>query len=730
MARYPTFDEYAKRGAYNEGVKRCNELLQRSPRDVQLLVVKLQLLSASGQKLDDALDQLVAIQPPIQDLRELVPIETAVIDANKDKWPRPVSAGPQVAKLWENAFKANTQINYRLDLITTRFQQAVLDDRIQDAQQSLISLKTMQPKNRAIYMAHAAYTQLLSNSKDDLQSRLALSLAMKAVAENFDDDKALDCRVAGQTFARQGAGAELETIRERSAFRESKQVYEALKLSQKIEVNGTENSGPVDPTRVPPRIWLGSEVEKLKVEFAMLVEAKASAETMAAFIANAIRLFHTSITSLDLGGRDRGAADACFLAVSGLVKLYAETNDSTHLIQSAYLSQRLLKHNEHIHEARLVLVYLYMRLSLGSLAMRLFDTLNVKEIQHDTIGHSLFTGLSNTHPFWTLLSGRDGFEPQERTHKALGIYPRHEERLADTEAGVLEHSQTGMIFDVHELRVNLRSSLVRRMILLEHRRIARLTGKTISKSISDIGPKVVANWVDNKDNRDFNALFDFGFNVEKAIFADNDIGLGQTSLLFDLAADTAWSLATGKPSALILDPENLQATQPPVASPTFPAKTLTNQISHQFISVLLAVKAGTSPTKETITTLLTSVQNLNIPTLVYSPDPLAKHLPEHYLYTDTLRTVVEACAYIKKHAEHIPMEVATLQETARKEIQTLQTHAREQSKTIKAASVRDMLDKNEELKLFGGDSLELFSESLVESAKEGWEGVCSIKASS
>ncbi|KAK4500476.1 hypothetical protein PRZ48_008665 [Zasmidium cellare] len=734
MARYPTFDEYAKRGAYVEGINRCNELLQRSPKDLQLLLVKLQLLSVSGNKSDETLDQLLAITPPIQDVRELVPIEAAVVDGNKDAWPRPTSAGPQVAKLWDNAFKANTSMNYRLDLVTVRFSRAVLDDRIQDAQQSLIVLKSVQPKNRAIYMAHAAYTQLLSNSKDDLQSRLALSLAKKAVADKFDDDRALDCRVAGQIFARQGASIELETIRERPSLRESQQVYEALKLSQKVDLNGSAKPEKADPSNVNPRIWLESEVEVLKDDFAKLIQANASHEALVAFIVNAIRLFHTSITSLDLGGRDRGAADACFLAVSGLVKLYADTNDTTYLIQAAFLSQRLLKHNEHIHEARLVLVYLYMRLNLGSLALRVFDSLNVKEIQHDTVGHSIFTNLSITHPFWTQLPVRDWFEPHERTHKALGVYPRHEDKLADTEAGILEHSQTGMVFDLHELRVNLRLSFVRRLILLEHRRIARLTGKGVSKSVSDVGPRVVANWIDNKDNRDFNATFDYEFNVETAVFPENDQASAQASLLADLSADAAWSLATGKPATLILDPENLKNAQTlATRASKSPAKTLANIITQRTISILIDVKAGTSPTKDTISSLQKAVTDLNISTLTNTSDSLAEHLQEHYLFVDILRIVIAACTYIKKHAEHIPMEVASLQETARKDIDTLQKHARAQTRSIKASAVKEMLTKHADLKpaldLFGGENLHLFSSTLAESAKEGWEGVCSINAS-
>ncbi|KAF7188283.1 hypothetical protein HII31_10347 [Pseudocercospora fuligena] len=738
MARYPTFEEYAKRNAFDEGIQRCDELLAKSTKDVDLLTTKLRLLCASKPASEDGpkvLEQLSTISPPIQDYRELERIEAAVVDSFKNIFPPPLTAGPVIAKLWESAFKANTNLEYRLDLLSVRFSRAVLDNRLQDAQQALIQLKAVAPRNRAIYMAHAAYTQLLSTKKDDLQSKLAIGLARKAVNEKFDDEKALDCRVAGQIFAIQGSEKDLETIRERPAFRESKQVYEALQLHKQDVPNGTANGQAerVDPSKVSSREWLQSEVDQLKHNFGELISANASTEALKEFTANSIRLFHTATTSLDLGARNRVAADPCFLAVSGLVKLFADSRDEAYLLQAAYLNECLLKFNEHVHEARLILVYIYTRLGLGANAMRLFDSLNIKEIQFDTVGHTLFTRLASIHPFRAELPSKDWYEPHERTNKALQVYPRHEDKLSDCECGILNHAQSGMIFELNKLRSELRHSWSRRMLLLEHRRTARLSGKGYGKGTSEVGPRVLANSTQVKDNRDFNAAFNHGFDVEKAIYATNGRLPGQNWMLYSLAADVAWSLA-GKQIALIIDVENLSTALEKATvsdeSELTGAELLSSHIIVKLLPVFQTVKSGVSPSKDSIDGIAAAVKRLPISSLITSKDLLTEHISDHYIFIDTMLIVHRTCKFIKEVAEHIPQEVASLQQTAMKTIKLLQTHATEQAAGLKAQDVAEKIRKDDvlgkEIDAFGSENLKAFAENLVASAREGWEGVNKI----
>lgn len=729
MARYPTYEEYASRGAFVEGIKRCDDLLKKNPTDTQLLITKLQLLCKSNGNWTPVLDQLSAVQPPIRNLRELVPIEASVVEANKNVYPSPLSAGPIVSKLWDVAFKSTTNANEKLDILSVRFSRAVMDNRIADAQQTVIAWKAFQPKDRSAYMTHAAYTQLLSTSKDDMQSRLALGLARKAVTEKFDDEKGLDCRVPGQIFAIQNAEKDLEGIRERR-FKDSKQVYDALKLSEPVgaEVVADGKGGAVDVAKMPPREWLHAEVEKLKIEFAQLIETAASVKRLVEFVAGIVRLLHRSLITLDLT-KGRDSADACFLAVSGLVKIYTSTEEDHYLLKAAYLAEKLLRYNEHVHEARLVLVYLYMRLQLGSLAMQFFHSLSVKEIQHDTVGHILFTRLSLIHPFQSALPSRDWFEPHERTFKALGIYGRHEDKLSEMEASVLEHGQSGMIFDLNALRGSLRFSLARRLTLLEHRRIARLTGKGFGKKTSEIGPRQLANWTNLKDNRDFNAAFDYGFNIETALQGRAGRVPGERWLLYNLAADTASCLAS-KQIPLVLDGEKLVealATSGNEEDLT-PAEVFAGDISRHTLALLLAAKAGVA-TQEHIDTLDTAISALPIAALVSTTGMLAQTLTDHYIYSDTLKIVIAGCRYLAELK--VPLGTKELQDLSKRLIGQLQNHAQSQIAALRADHVQARLLEGDErlreaLLLFGKDGVREFAELVVGSAKEGWEGVGKI----
>lgn len=296
-----------------------------------------------------------------------------------------------------------------------------------------------------------------------------------------------------------------------------------------------------------PREWLEGRAEEMKAAFKQLLDTDAAVEGYEAFVTKAIQLLHTATTTLDLGVRKRAAAEPCYLAISGLVKLYSEfKGKQAYLLQAAFLAEQLLKFEPEVHEARLILVYLYMRLGLGSEAMRLFDSLSIKEVQYDTVGHTLFTRISTAHPFRTALPNGHFFEPHDKTNKALQVPPRHENKLFEAEAAVLEHKQTGMIFELNGLRDEIRLSFMRRVTLLEHRRLARLSGKGYGRGTSDIGPRVIAAWTNLKDNRDFNATFNFGFNVEKALqgnethSADSEhVGMlpGRVWLVYNLAMD-------------------------------------------------------------------------------------------------------------------------------------------------------------------------------------------------
>lgn len=760
MARYPTFEEYNKSGRYDDGIKHCDELLARSPNDVQVLTVKLRLLSSSGQDSASVLEKLASVSPPIQDIDDIVAIEDAVNESLKDFWPVPNSAGPLVAKLWDAAAKASTSMQHRLDIQSLRLSRAIIESRLLDAQQALIQLKALQPKNRVIYMAHAAFTQLLSSGKEDLQARLALGLARKAVKEKFDEDKALDCRVPGQIFALQGADEDLKAIQGRS-FHGSKQVFEALRSSSGSEANGTVTMVDVpEPGSVPSSQWMSAEVSNLKHQFAMLVESQASANAVKQFTINAIRLFHTATANLTSNSR-RGPADACFLAISALVRLWEQTGQLNYLLHAAYLADSLLKFDTHIHEARLILVYLYMRLGLGSLAIQLFESLRVKEVQHDTVGHALFTRLPVIHPQTVSLghTKKDGsFDPEQRMQQALAVYTRCEARLSETEAEVLNHGQTGMIFDLHELRRSLTGSLTQRLIILERRRSGRLLGaqsssaKSKSKDEQDVDlmwPRKTANWLTVKDNRDFSATFYHGYNVERALQSQNGAVPGRLWLALTLAADSAWSLATSR-TVLVTDPEELLKQIDEMLASAGDDLRDTGMIGTELLAYSLTASTlrmmldfnassdsnGSFDTQAHLAKLSTAMDALNTSALcdeVASSTDISAwdRLPDAYLIIDALRILHAALQHVGQAGESdkdSPLSTITSNSFSR----AFSDAATKQVTRIKPNSVRAHLEQDADLRLVNkslsdDQQLRWFCEDVSQSAQDAWAGLMKMK---
>ena len=746
MARYPTFEEYQARGNYQDGIKRCDDLLKKNPNDVQLLTVKLQLVYAIRGDGEPVLDQLLSTKPPIQDLREIVAIEEAVVDSQTTTYPYPKTAGPAVVKLWDNASKASSSTNYKLDLVSLRFSRAIVNNRLQDAQQALIQLKALQPKNRVFYMAHAAVTQLLSTSKEDLQSRLALSLARKAVTEKFDEDKSLDCRVPGQIFAIQSSAKDLESIAERP-FKESKQVYDALRKDKKPKINGTSVTAELkDPSIVLPAEWLLAEVDTLKRQFQELIESSPALESVLSFAANSIRLFYTAANSLT-EDRRRVKPDSCFLSISALIRAFGQTNQLSYLLQSAYLAETLLQQDPHVHEARMILVYLYMRLGLGSLALRMWHALSIKEIQHDTVGHTLFTRLSLIHPSAAKVEGKKQIDPLERLSHALTVYSRHEEKLAETEASVLNHGQTGMIFDIEELRNSLRSSLTRRIIHLERLRTSRLLGSPLKDDLSSAAPKVTADWLNFTDTRDFAATFNYGYNVEKALHSTKGALPGRKWLLYTLAMEQAHLLAAGPTSAQtpVVDVESIieefEKINLDIDSLTLDdnadlgvgmrgSEYLAGDLACQVLRMLVNIPTRPGEFPNDIAAVERVVKRLNVDALVDRDDVLAETLVEHYLYLDVLRLVIEACDRVKEQESGKGVELNALVETCKGHQKGIVAHAKQQTKAVKPADVREALARDssvwEGMSLFGEDGVKLFCQSVVESAKESWEGVAKV----
>ena len=716
MARYPTFDEY--RDKPKKGIAKCDELLKRTPKDIQLLALKSQLFIELGEtaKSQATLDQLLAIQPSPRDFSEISLIEDAVVEhLQSNAFPQPLSTGPEMAKLWDAAYKAGTTTNYKLDLQSLRFSRAIFDNRLQDAQQALIQLKLMAPKNRVFYMAHAIVTQMLSTDSEDLSSRLALMLAKKAVSEKFDEVANLDCRVPGQIFAVQQKKEELESVRN-GRFGESKQVHDALREVRKTNGEDALAGLKIEDAKFGTPEWLDAVIAESKAKFTSLLKGESADRTaLYSFATEATETYRKAVQSIDQF-RYRHVCQLIFLAISALVKVWEQHDETDALLQAAFIGEMLLQNNQHIHEAKVILIHLYMRLDLATLALKHWDSLSVKEIQLDTIGHVLLTRLSITHPHKSTTSTARNNDPLAITTQALSMYIRCEQRLAECEANVLNNGQTGMILDLHQLRENLRLSVTRRILSLEQRRYARLfrnlplDGKAIH-----IEPRLTAQWLETKDNRDFAAAFNYGYNVERAL---HDHDNPQPWVLQSLATDTAWCIANNatppiKDTAVLLEKLSQQETA---------ETSTTTALSTSTLNFLI------NPSPSTLTTITS-----NLATLPSSSSSPTQTLKSTYLTVDVLRTLLAALKYAEQqHAKSVHKPAL---EAARKQadgfLADLQAHAKEQvRKAIGKATGGSRFNKADEATLWGlfsGEEVDGFAGRVAGAESSGWEGVGRLK---
>lgn len=720
MARYPTYDEY--RDKPKKGITKCDELLKRTPKDVQLLATKSQLLTELGDtaKAQATIDQLLAIQPATRDLQEISLIEDAVVEHSQaNSFPQPLTAGPEVAKIWENAFKAATSTNYKLDLQSLRFTRAIFDNRLQDAQQALIQLKALVPKNRVFYMAHAAVTQMLSTGNEDLSSRLALMLAKKAVSEKFDEVKDLDCRVPGQIFAMQGKKEEMDGIKS-GRFGESRQVYDALREVKKS--NGEEALAglKIDDVKFGTPEWLDAVIAESKVKFSTLLKDSSDKMAFYSFAAETTETYRKAIQSIDQF-RYRHVCQLVFLAISALVKIWEEHNETDALLQAAFIGEMLLSNNQQIHEAKVILIHLYMRLDLATLALRHWDSLSVKEIQLDTMGHVFLTRLSITHPHKATTSTTRSNDPLAITNQALSMYIRCEQKLAECEANVLNNGQTGMILELHELRENLRLSLSRRIFSLEQRRLARFfRSPTLDANAIHVEPRLTAHWVNAKDNRDFAAAFNYGYNAERALHADAEDD-AQVYILQSLVADTAWCLANSavppiKDTPALLEKFSELTSQPQPNTKLSAVSRTASALSGATLHLL------TSPTQETLATLKSALQTL--------PPLQEQSLKPTYLFLDVLRTLLAALKQVEQQQpKALPKaELDAVRKQADEGVLKLQANAKERSRKSSGQSVKAGFGKEGGIwALFGDEEMGSFAGRIADAEGKGWEGVSRLK---
>lgn len=149
------------------------------------------------------------------------------------------------------------------------------------------------------------------------------------------------------------------------------------------------------------------------------------------------------------------------------------------LIRAAGVLEHLLINSPHNYQALLFLVRIYLLLGAGSLALKTFSKLSVKQMQFETVAHNLFTRLSTIHPHSAPpIEGAEfrDFDPQSALVVALTFYRNADFTTTRSRTSGLEYGSYVNVEGSIELQKRLRQSICRRMWALDVRRMQRLVG--------------------------------------------------------------------------------------------------------------------------------------------------------------------------------------------------------------------------------------------------------------
>ncbi|KNG84116.1 cytoskeleton organization protein (Dec1) [Aspergillus nomiae NRRL 13137] len=178
--------------------------------------------------------------------------------------------------------------------------------------------------------------------------------------------------------------------------------------------------------------------------------------------------------------------DLCLLAAMSLIRFSGtwisgnqDKIPDTVLIRAAAILERLLSDSPHNYQALLLLVRIYLRLGVGSLALKAFSKLSVKQMQFETVAHNLFTRLATIHPHSAPpIEGAEykDFDPQSAFVQALNFYRTAEVTTVRQRSNGLDLGSYVNIEGTIELQRRLKYSVCRRMWALDVRRMQRLAG--------------------------------------------------------------------------------------------------------------------------------------------------------------------------------------------------------------------------------------------------------------
>ncbi len=202
------------------------------------------------------------------------------------------------------------------------------------------------------------------------------------------------------------------------------------------------------------------------------------------------------ISKLLLKTDQHPADDLSVLAAMCLIKLSfmgAEKSSkpltmasTKYVLQGAVLLEKAWLRSKYNFQISLILTRLYNYLGCGSLAMRAYHRLALKQIQLDTLSYTIFDRLSSSHPHTSSQSTEASSKqrtPLEHLQDQQKLYKSSRGNITKNSWLSFKHGSYNTIFELREVSEKLYNSMAAAMSVIESRKISRLTdhGTTLTE---------------------------------------------------------------------------------------------------------------------------------------------------------------------------------------------------------------------------------------------------------
>jgi N-terminal acetyltransferase B complex non-catalytic subunit len=182
------------------------------------------------------------------------------------------------------------------------------------------------------------------------------------------------------------------------------------------------------------------------------------------------------------------ADDLCVLSATCLIKLGLMDNSlgaeplskskSQYFLQAAALLEKAWVHSKPNFQISLMLVRLYTFLGCGSLAMRAYQRLALKQIQLDTLSYVFFDRISTFHP--KSFASHAGESDSDRTpiqhlQRQQKVYKNAYEQISKNMWLSFKNGSYNAMYQIQGIEKELSCGLGSTMSVIESRRICRIT---------------------------------------------------------------------------------------------------------------------------------------------------------------------------------------------------------------------------------------------------------------